>query len=501
MIEIKPQKGFQEQFLKTSADIAIGGGSAGSGKTYALLLESLRHINIKQFGGVIFRRTSPQIKSEGGLWDTAKGLYTSIGGKPKDVAMECNFGVSKIKFSHLEYEKNIYDWQGAQIPFIGFDELTHFTKSMFFYLMSRNRSMCGIKPYMRATCNPDPDSFVSDLIEWWINQDTGYPIPERSGKLRYFVRHSDNEVWGDSKEEVYEKARFIIDEVLKADKSIKPFDLIKSITFIPGSIYENKKLMTADPAYLGNLLAQSENEQLRLLKGNWKIKISKDVIIDYVKFNDCFTNAFARTGTKYISSDIATKGSDLLISGVWDENVLIDIDMSEKNSGKEAYQSLEALARKHKVSNSNIIFDADGVGGGLTGFIDNCIEFHNGGKPLNDGNYNNIKSQLYFELSYCINQTKGKTEKDIIYIHPDVANRIYPFDKPTIYKGKTIKWILQHQVKSIRQDKPDLDGKLQTIKKPEMKAILGGLSPDFWDMIMMKQRFNLKKRPRGLVSW
>lgn len=35
---LKPQKGPQEQFLATKADIAIYGGAAGGGKTYALLL-------------------------------------------------------------------------------------------------------------------------------------------------------------------------------------------------------------------------------------------------------------------------------------------------------------------------------------------------------------------------------------------------------------------------------------------------------------------------------
>lgn len=41
-------------------------------------------------------------------------------------------------------------------------------------MLSRNRSICGVKPYVRATCNPDVDSWVADFISWWIDQETGY---------------------------------------------------------------------------------------------------------------------------------------------------------------------------------------------------------------------------------------------------------------------------------------------------------------------------------------
>ncbi|WP_325053334.1 terminase large subunit domain-containing protein [Sinorhizobium meliloti] len=70
------------------------------------------------------------------------------------------------------------------MPLICFDELTHFSASSSRYMVSRNRSMSGVGPYTRATCNPDADSWVAELISWWIDQDTGLPIPERAGVLR-----------------------------------------------------------------------------------------------------------------------------------------------------------------------------------------------------------------------------------------------------------------------------------------------------------------------------
>ena len=63
----------------------------GSGKTYCLLLDPLRDIKNPNFGGVIFRRTTPQIRNQGGLWDTSMNIYTHAKGKPKESSLEWDF--------------------------------------------------------------------------------------------------------------------------------------------------------------------------------------------------------------------------------------------------------------------------------------------------------------------------------------------------------------------------------------------------------------------------
>lgn len=141
---------------------------------------------------------------------------------------------------------------------IGFDELTHFTKHQFFYMLSRNRTDSGVAPYVRATCNPDADSWVADFIKWWIEPGTGYPIPERSGVIRYMIRVNDEIIWGDSVEEL-------------AQQGYDPAD-VKSVTFIASTLQDNKILMEIDPGYLANLKALPTVERERLLFGNWKIK-------------------------------------------------------------------------------------------------------------------------------------------------------------------------------------------------------------------------------------
>jgi len=201
---ISAQLGPQTEFLRTAADICIYGGAAGGGKTVGLILEPLRHVGrIANFTAVFFRRTTPQITNPGALWDESLNFYRWVGGTPHVGVHEWRWPrAGKIKFSHLQLESTIYDWQGAQITLICFDELTQFTAHQFFYMVSRNRSTCGVRPYIRATCNPDADSWVAEFLAWWIDQETGLPIPERAGVLRYYIRVSGKIVWADRAEDL-----------------------------------------------------------------------------------------------------------------------------------------------------------------------------------------------------------------------------------------------------------------------------------------------------------
>jgi predicted phage terminase large subunit-like protein len=259
--QIRPQPGPQHQFLSTSADIAIYGGSAGGGKSYALLLEPLRHVSNSKFSAVIFRRTLADVKKTGSLWDTSFELYGSVGAKPISSTLTWEFkSGSKITFGHLENENTVLNWQGAQIPLVAFDELTHFSRAQFFYMLSRNRSGSGVRPYVRATTNPDSDSWVAEFISWWIDQKTGLPILERSGAIRWFVRVGDVLQWADTQAELIE--RF--------GSEVVP----KSVTFIPARLEDNAILMQMDPGYRANLLALPRVERERLLGGNWKVRPS-----------------------------------------------------------------------------------------------------------------------------------------------------------------------------------------------------------------------------------
>lgn len=294
------QEGKQALFGKIDADVIIFGGAAGAGKTRALLTDFVRqeYIDNPDYRAVMFRRTYPEFTQAGGLVDESRKIYYPIKGtfieKP---SLEWRFpSGARVSFRHLQHEKTVHIYQGSQITRIGFDELTHFTEEQFFYLLSRNRSVSGIKPAVRATCNPDADSWVASFISWWINPKDGYAIEERSGIVRYFIRQGNTVYWADDKQELIDKFslkdrlfEMIPDDIQKAflsdeEISIKPEDLIKSFTFIPATIFDNRELIKVNPTYLANLYSLHQVERERLLRGNWKIKYEAGTVFDRTWF-------------------------------------------------------------------------------------------------------------------------------------------------------------------------------------------------------------------------
>ena len=285
---VKPQPGPQTAFMATPANVCIYGGAAGGGKSYGLLMSALRYKNVPGFGCTIFRRNFNQIFSQGGLWDESMKIYQGIrGADPKFARGQWWFRnqngdiVSKVTFAHIERDEDVHKWQGSQICEIGFDELTHFSEKTFFYMLSRNRSTCGVEPFIRATCNPDADSWVAKFIEWWIDQDTGYPIPERSGKLRWFIRRDEILYWANTKQELWKQF-----DLKTPEEKAEP----RSVTFIMSKLEDNQELLKVNPGYMANLKAMSVIERERLLHGNWKIKAAAGLFFkrsqvgDYLSF-------------------------------------------------------------------------------------------------------------------------------------------------------------------------------------------------------------------------
>lgn len=331
---IRPQKGKQEMFLRSPADICIYGGAAGGGKTYAILLEALRHIDNPLYEAVIFRQSRPQIMSAGGLYATSQDIYPHLGAKSilmPNIQWKFPSG-SKITFAHMFYEKEKYNWQGSQIPLLIFDELTHFTESQFFYMLSRNRSTCGVKPRIRATCNPDGESWVARLIDWWIDPETGYADESKCGKIRYFYRENNVIHWANTPQELCETFNLGYDE-----RSI-----IKSVSFISAKLTDNAALLKYNPGYIGTLKAMSEFDQEQLLNGNWKIRRSAGQYFKRAKVGQMM-NSMPTDIVKWVRAwDLAATAPD----GVDEDEGMPQSHRQSHNSDSSAYTAGVLLGKR-----------------------------------------------------------------------------------------------------------------------------------------------------------
>jgi len=98
------------------------------------------------------------------------------------------------------------------------------------------------------------------LIDWWLGSD-GYPILERSGVLRWFIRVEDVLHWANTPEELHKQFAHL------PERDRRP----KSFTFIPAKLEDNVILTDADPDYRSNLLAMHEIDRLMYLAGNWDV--------------------------------------------------------------------------------------------------------------------------------------------------------------------------------------------------------------------------------------
>jgi predicted phage terminase large subunit-like protein len=253
------------------------GGRAFGGKTWALAYEAARYATVPGYAGIIFRRDTTQLVGGGSIWEETKKLYPHLGGTSRESpALDWRFPASAmIELRHLQYEHTVYHHQGKQYDFIGFDELTHFTAKQFWYMYSRLRSSArGIPKRMRGTLNPDPDSFVRELVDWWISKD-GFAIEARSGIIRWVARLDERLVWGHSADEVWQHDPDRIrrrGEPMRDDDDARPEPT--SFTFISAKASDNKIGLANDPGYLGRLAMLPGAERKRLAEGDWNAKDS-----------------------------------------------------------------------------------------------------------------------------------------------------------------------------------------------------------------------------------
>lgn len=249
------------------------------------------------------------------------------------------------------------------------------------------------------------------------------------------------------------------------------------------TIPKNRKFIQALPtdnpnlpkSYLDSLLELDNNSKQRLYYGNWEYDDDPSALINYQSITNMFTNDWVQEGIRYITADIAHYGSDNFVLAVWYGWVLKELLIIPKTDPKEVENIIKAQSTKHRVTRSNICFDADGLGGYLKGYLNGAYAFHNGAKPFRQKGkreeYANLKSQCYFHYAKIVNDAK-------IFVNCNVPND---------------KFIEEHEY--IKNYSVDKDQKLRVLPKEKVKEMIGR-SPDITDALMMRVVFDIK--PKGL---
>lgn len=500
-LKIIAQKGAQERMLSQNVDILIGGGNRGGSKSFSLLLEGLRDCQNKNFNGIIFRKERPDLRT---LEETSEGVYSQYGDYSRsDNKKEWLFySGAKLKFNYYndEYSEFKDRFQGHQYSYIGVDEITQMPYDKFKYILTCNRNAYGIHNRFFGTCNPDPDSWVRKFIAWWIDEETGYPIPERDGMVRYCFMDGDNPdsiYWGDTPDEVYCQCSQIMDEVWTDEMEALGYDkkrtLCKSVTFIKAGLTENLKLLESDPTYLANLAGQDEEQRMRDLSGNWNFKRSGDDMILMEDLEKAFNNAEQRTADSpcFASCDVAFSGGDNLVMWKWQGFHLVDLFVCRTDARTVMSLVSEKLS-EWGVPEERFTYDMNGLGQSFKGFFPDAVPFNNMAAPIaqNAKDEKGIKA-LYANLkSQCAYMLYMKIKEQGISFDRSLLDRKYSGDG---FEKMPLRQILMKERKCIRRAESSDDRAFALIKKPEMKKYVGH-SPDFWESLIYRMVFEINKK-------
>jgi len=252
------------------------------------------------------------------------------------------------------------------------------------------------------------------------------------------------------------------------DQFYKPFKNHKlggDRAFVQSLVTDNPFI---SPHYIKSLHKLDELSKQRLLYGNWEYDDTLGKLFKYDNILNIYTNTFVPQGEKYLTCDVARKGSDKAVIMLWNGLRVEKIITYDISLTRQIKETILELSEKHSVPRNHIVVDEDGVGGGVVDELPGCVGFVNGSRAKGGENYRNLKSQCYFKLAEFVG-------RDEVYVDcPDVD-----------MKASLIQDLEQQSMKD-----PDKDGKLGIVGKDIIKMNIGR-SPDFSDALMMRMYFEV----------
>lgn len=147
----------QQLFLSLNTLEAFFGGSAGPGKSSALLMDALKYVEVPGYSALLLRKTYADLAKPGALMDRAHEWLQHTGARWRDKDKRWDFpSGAKLSFGYMETENDKYQYLSAEYQYIAPDEVTQFTESSYTYLFSRLRRLAtsDIPIRMRSASNP-----------------------------------------------------------------------------------------------------------------------------------------------------------------------------------------------------------------------------------------------------------------------------------------------------------------------------------------------------------
>jgi hypothetical protein len=245
-VVFKPNPGPQTVFLASPEREVLYGGSAGGGKSYAMLADPLRYMAHPQFSGLLLRHTTEELREL--IWKSQEmypKIYPGIKWSERKMQWVTPQG-GRLWFSYLDRDEDVLRYQGLAFSWVGFDELTQWaTPFAWNYMRSRLRSTAPDLPiYMRATTNPGGPGHA------WVKKM--FIDPAKPGNSFWATDVETGEAL------VYPKGH---------GKEGQP--LFKR-RFIPALLRDNPYLAEQGD-YETMLLSLPEHQRKQLLEGNWDV--------------------------------------------------------------------------------------------------------------------------------------------------------------------------------------------------------------------------------------
>ncbi len=491
-IIIKPNPGFQEAYTSTSVDVVLGGGAAGGGKSYALVLAFAEPLMTDpDFRCMISRRSLGNQKAGGGFVEKFKQIYGTDYIRVRE-SDSPRVSFPNGTFCDLTYldDSNMDKLQerakGWEYDAIAIDELTEMSWEGFSYVMTRNRGQSKtFTGKIFATLNPKRSHWTRIFLDWYIGPD-GFIIPERDGVVRYFYVNGPDVkdvVWGNTKAEVYQKCRIDIERKLKAVGGNFTYEnLIKSFVFYQGKLSGNKGLVEKNPDYIGSVAASGGKMSQALLEGNFNVDPEDELNapISPSAARDVFLVDPKQNGELWVTVDLADFGTDNMIALAWNGFHVFDMLIVTHSTPRQNAQQVMSFAQNCGIAPSHIIYDAT-AGRYFNDYIPEAIPYLSATKPIGLYAYTaaTTKDLCYLRLVRMINDGNisfSETVANKTYTHQNLKFRVTVqnefLEECAVVRFSTL-----------------LNGRQRLLTKKQMNATLGrGRSMDLLDPCAMRMR-------------